>query len=89
MSTTQKLGVGLLYASIAVLGAGYAVFEDHQTHRLAHFLKEIMPAVLILILVLGIYGLVQTALSILRELVVVCPKPLTLRSMWIMVSNRV
>jgi hypothetical protein len=68
MSTTQKLGVGLLYASIAVLGAGYAVFEDHQTHRLAHFLKEIMPAVLILILVLGIYGLVHTALSILREL---------------------
>jgi mannose/fructose/N-acetylgalactosamine-specific phosphotransferase system component IID len=68
MSMAQKLGVGLLYAAIAVSGAVYAVFELHQTDRLLHFFKELMPALLVLMLVLVIYGLVQAVTSVLQIL---------------------
>ncbi|MGH9553489.1 MAG: hypothetical protein ACRD3W_29170 [Terriglobales bacterium] len=68
MSTAQKLGVGLLYAAIALSGAVYAVFELHQTDRLVHFFKELMPALLILVLVFVIYGLVQAVASFLKVL---------------------
>jgi hypothetical protein len=68
MSTAQKLGVGLLYAAIALLGAVYAVFELHQTDRLIHFFEELMPALLILVLVFVIYGLVQAVTSVLKML---------------------
>ncbi len=68
MGTAQKLGVGLLYSAIALSGAVYAVFELHETDRLFHFLKELMPALLILVLVFVIYGLVQAAASVLEVL---------------------
>ena len=55
LSTAQKFGVGLLYAAIAVLGAAYAVFEDHQANRLVPVIKEMMPAFLILALVVVVY----------------------------------
>jgi hypothetical protein len=68
MSPAQKLGVGLLYAAIAVSGAAYAVLENHEVDRLAHFFKETVPALLVLILVLVVYGFVRRALSIFKEL---------------------
>ena len=68
MSTARKLGLGLFYAAIAGLGAAYAVFEQHQANRLVHFLNEMMPSFLILILVFIIYGLLRTAVSLLKEL---------------------
>jgi mannose/fructose/N-acetylgalactosamine-specific phosphotransferase system component IID len=68
MSTAQRLGVGLFYAAMAVLGAAYAVFEHHQASRLAHFIKDVMPAFLILILVFVVYALFRTVVSVLKEL---------------------
>ncbi|MGH9552894.1 MAG: hypothetical protein ACRD3W_26170 [Terriglobales bacterium] len=56
MSTAQRLGVGLFYAAVAVLGAVYALYEHHQAHLLISFLKEMMPAFLILFLVFVVYG---------------------------------
>jgi membrane associated rhomboid family serine protease len=68
MSTAQKFAVGLFYAAIAGLGAAYAVFEHHQANRLVHFVNEIIPSFLILILVFFVYGLFRTAVSVLKEL---------------------
>ena len=68
MSTARKLGLGLFYAAIAGLGAAYAVFEHHQANRLVHFINEMMPSFLILILVFVVYGLFRTAVSVLKEL---------------------
>ena len=68
MSAAQRIGVGLFYAAMAVLGAAYAVFEHHQANRLVHFINEMMPSFLILILVFVVYGLFRTAVSVLREL---------------------
>lgn len=68
MSTAQRLGLGLVYTAIAASGAAYAFFEHHQIYRLAHFIREAMPAFLILTLVSLIYGLFQTVVSVLKEL---------------------
>ena len=68
MSIARKLGLGLLYASIAGLGAAYAVFEHHQANRLVHFINEMMPSFLILILMFVIYRLFRTAVSAVKEL---------------------
>ena len=68
MSTAQRLAVGLFYAAIAVLGATYAVFEHHQTNRLVHSINEMLPSFLIIVLVLVVYGLLRTAVSVLAEL---------------------
>jgi mannose/fructose/N-acetylgalactosamine-specific phosphotransferase system component IID len=72
MTTAQRVGVGLFYAAMAVLGAAYAVFEHHQADRLTHFIKELMPAFLVLILVLAVYGLLRKVVSVLKELNGVC-----------------
>ena len=68
MSIVRKLGLGLLYAAIAGLGAAYAVFEHHQANRLVHSINEMMPSFLILILVFIVYGLFRTAVSVLKQL---------------------
>ena len=66
--TRRTLGVGLIYAAMALSGAVYGLFELHQTDWLLHFFKELMPALLILALVLVIYGLVQAIASVLRQI---------------------
>ena len=68
MSTSQRLRFGLFYAAIAGLGAAYAVFEHHQANRLVHSINEVMPSFLILILLLVVYGLFRTAVSVLKQL---------------------
>ena len=68
MSTARKLGLALFYAAIAGLGATYAVFEHHQANRLVHFINEMMPSFLILILVFMVYGVFRTVVSVLKEL---------------------
>ena len=68
MSTARKLGLGLFYAAVAGLGAAYALFEQHQANRLVHFLNEMMPSFLILILVFVVYALFRTAVSVVKRL---------------------
>ena len=57
-----------MYAAIAGLGAAYAIFEHHQANRLVHFINEMMPSFLILILLFIVYVLFRTAVSVLKEL---------------------
>src|SRR5690349_821023 len=54
--------------SPATLGSGYAVFEHHQVNRLTHFIKDIMPIFVILMLVFVVYGLCRTAVSVRKQL---------------------
>lgn len=68
MSGTQKLGLGLFYAAMAGLGAAYAIFENHQANQLVHFVNELVPSFLILILVVLVYGLFRRAVSVLKQL---------------------
>ena len=68
MSAAQRLGIALVYAAIAASGAAYAVFEHHQAHRLAHLIRDAMPAFLMLTLVVLVYGLFRTVVSALKEL---------------------
>jgi hypothetical protein len=73
MSRAQKLVLVFVYASVAVLGATYAVFEDHQVNRLVHFINEMMssfliPSFLILVPVVVVWGFFRTAVSVRKEL---------------------
>jgi membrane associated rhomboid family serine protease len=68
MSRPQKLGVGLFYAAIAVLGAVCAIFENHRDNWLGHSIKEVMPAFLILVLVFVVYALFRMLVSVLKRL---------------------
>ena len=67
MSGTQKLGLGLFYAAMA-LGAAYAIFENHQANKLVHFVNELVPSFLLLILVVLVYGLFRRAVSVRKQL---------------------
>ena len=68
MSAAQRLGIGLFYSAMAALGAAYAVFEHHQASRLAHFIKDAIPAFLILIVALIAYAFFRIVISALKEL---------------------
>ena len=63
-----KVRTRAFFAAIAGLGAAYAVFEHHQANRLVHSINEGMPSFLILILLLVVYGLFRTAVSVLNQL---------------------
>ena len=68
MSTVRRLVAGgLFYASIAALGAAYALLENHPD-RLVHLIEELMPAFLILALVIAVYCVFRAMVSALREL---------------------
>jgi hypothetical protein len=60
--------VGIFYAAIAVLGAAYALFEQHQASLIVFCLEEMMPAFLILVLVVVVYGLLRTTGAVLKQL---------------------
>jgi hypothetical protein len=73
--SVQRFRLGLLYGAIAVVGAGYGVFQQSQAiGRLADFMKqiwlpmkEILPFSLLLLLALSVYGLFRAAASVLEQ----------------------
>jgi hypothetical protein len=68
MNNAQRLGVALFYAATAALGAAYAIFEQHQANLLGHAIKEVMPALFILIVAFVVFALFRTVVSVLRRL---------------------
>jgi hypothetical protein len=68
MGEARSLGVGLLYFAVATAGAAYALLKQHQTNWFVVFLKETIPVFPLIVLVLGVYCLLRTALSILKQL---------------------
>ena len=75
MSKAQRFRLGLLYGAIAVLGAGYGIFEQRQAIGwltgsmkgvALPLMTEILPLSLLLILAFVIYGLFRAASSALE-----------------------